>query len=214
MEVWSSKKLGLCPPPLANHCSSKVRTMIPTCIIGWGWGSVWCMRKHLVTLQNPAKIRQMNLDTETTGAGCEDPEQEHQETENVHRGSGQPPSHHTSWQSQRRSGIHSDTAETPRTSKEPSLADRSTENRQKILVFKKTLNWSCTQSNKNIFPVSQVRRSTNSNPERNWEEGQPLRYLGESLLIDWTFLPRNFGKSHLTLIPMGSLAYWLRTHNP
>lgn len=48
------------------------------------------------------------------------------QTDNVHRGSGQPPYHHTSWQSQSRSRIHSDTAENPRTSKEPSLADRST----------------------------------------------------------------------------------------
>lgn len=137
------------------------------------------------------------------------------QTENVHRGSGQPPSHHTSWQSQSRSGIHSDTAEIPRTSKEPSLADQSTKNRQKMLVFKKTLNWTCTRSNKNnIFPVPQVRRSTNSNPERNWEDAQPLGYLGESLLLDWTFLTRNFGKFDLTLIPRSSLAYWLRTHNP
>lgn len=47
-------------------------------------------------------------------------------TENLHKGSGRPPSHHTSWQSQSRSGIHSDTAGNPKTSKVPSQAGQST----------------------------------------------------------------------------------------
>lgn len=50
--------------------------------------------------------------------------------------------------------------------------------------------------------------------QRNWEDAEPVGYLGKSFLLDLTFSSRNFGESDFTLIPRGSLAYCLQTQNP